>query len=194
ASCLRPCHTPPPLAKKPFPAVIDENPFVHERIQSWIGPETVVGERFARDQMPVKVLQVHRLGAHREGHAEAITGVLFGTAHLASVGVSANIFLDQLRVGAEAAGGKNRRASAQFGLCAVLLGDQACDTAVLDDEPHTFAAIQVASAEIQELFLEARESTAADVLLIDRAVGDFARLVEPNSSRCGLFDLDTDSL
>ena len=50
------------------------------------------------------------------------------------------------------------------------------------------------AAELQELFLEAREGTAADVLLIDRAVGDFAFLVEPNSSRCGLLDLDTDSL
>src|SRR5262245_51518130 len=124
--------------------------------------------------MTVKVLQVHRLGAHRESHAEAITGVLFGTAQLASVSVGANIFLDQLRVGAEAAGRKNCRASAQFDLCAVLFGDQACDTAVLEDKPHTFAAIQIAAAELQELFLEAREGTAADVLLINRAVGDFA--------------------
>jgi hypothetical protein len=45
---------------------------------------------------------------------------LLGTAQRALVGVSADIFLDQLRVGAEATGGKNRRASAQFNLCAVL--------------------------------------------------------------------------
>src|SRR5262249_5201356 len=111
----------------------------------------------------------------REGRAGA--GVFFGTAHLASVGVGADIFLDQLRVGAEAAGGKNRRASAQFDLCAVLLGDQACDTAVLDDETHTFAAVQIAPAEIQKSFLEAREGAAADVFLIDRDVGDCTFLI-----------------
>ena len=115
--------------------------------------------------MAVEVLQIDRLGADGKRHAQAVAGVLFGTAQLALVGVGADIFLDQLRVGAEAAGGKNRRASAQFDLCAVLLGDQAGDAAVLDDEPHTFAAVQIAPAEIQKLFLEAREGAAADVFL-----------------------------
>src|SRR4029077_9705801 len=144
--------------------------------------------------MAVKIFEIHRLGTDGKRHAQAVAGVLFGTAQLASVGVGADIFLDQLRVGAEAAGGKNRGASAQFNLCAVLLGDQARDAAVLDDEPHTFAAVQIASAEIQKLFLEAGEGAAADVFLIDRAVGDFALLIEPDSSRSGLFDLDTDNL
>ena len=126
--------------------------------------------------------------------AQAIAGVLFGTAQLALVGVGANIFLDQLRVGAETAGSENRRAGTEFDLCAVLLGDQAGDAAVLDDKPDTFAPVQIAAAEIQKLFLEAQDGAATDILLIDRTVGDFALLIEPDPSRCSFFDLDTDSL
>ena len=46
----------------------------------------------------------------------------------------APIYLDHFWVGAETAGRKNRRAAAQSDLCAVLLGDQAGDAVVLDDE------------------------------------------------------------
>src|SRR5262249_5324499 len=139
--------------------------------------EAIVRKRFACDQVAIEILQIDRLGPNSKRHAQAVAGVLFGTAQLASVGVGTDIFLDQLRVGAEAAGGKNCRASAQVDLCAVLLGDQTCDTAVLDDEPHTSAAVQVAPAGIQKSFLEAREGAAADVFLIDRAVGDCAFLI-----------------
>ncbi len=142
------CDVTAPFVHEPLPFASMRMPSSTKESRSRIRPEAIVDERFARDQVAVEVFEIDRLGADGKAMRRPSPVSCLEPRSLHSVGVGADIFLDQLRVGAEAAGGKNRRASAQFDLCAVLLGDQAGDAVVLDDEPHTFAAVQIASAEI----------------------------------------------
>ena len=87
ASSLATATSPRPSSTKRWPLRSTNNAFIDERIQARIGPEAIVGERFARDQVAVEIFQVDRLGAGFQRHAQAVAGVLLGAAQFAAVGV-----------------------------------------------------------------------------------------------------------
>ena len=102
--------------------------------------------------------------------------------------------LTEFFVGGETAGGKNYRAGAEFDGLAVAFADQADDSVIFNDQADAFDAVEITAAETEKFMFETGDGARADILFVDRSKGDFALLIEPDSSRRGFFDGDTDGL